>query len=120
LARIASGLAQLTALKKDYFVGYRLGVAIQEDGRATPGTAYGDNGGGLGNQDSVQVFPNGSRVAVLPTNRQAITNGVHALPPLLGMQRWWSCSTSCPASGRLGSCSAGRIRCWRNRRWRLG
>jgi D-alanyl-D-alanine carboxypeptidase len=68
--------AQLTALKTPYATGgpelgndsYGLGVMIQQDGCATPGLAYGHNGGGEGNMSSVQVSPDGSRVAVVLAN----------------------------------------------------
>ncbi len=66
--------AQLTALKKDYGGSYGLGIAIQGDGCATPGIAYGHNGGNVAYQGSVQVSPDGSRVAVLLTNGHTVTN----------------------------------------------
>lgn len=71
--------AQLAALKKDYGGSYGLGVAIQADGCSNPpGTAYGHNGGGLGSQNSVQVSPDGSRVAVLLTNGHTLNNNGNA------------------------------------------
>jgi hypothetical protein len=67
--------AQLTALKKDYSMSYGLGVAIQLNGCSNaPGIAYGHNGGGLASQNSVQVSPDGNRVAVLLTNGHTIDN----------------------------------------------
>ena len=65
--------AQLTALETPYANGgpglgndsYGLGVVIQQDGCATPGFAYGHNGGGDGYMSYVQVSPDGSRVAVV-------------------------------------------------------
>jgi D-alanyl-D-alanine carboxypeptidase len=65
--------AQLTALKKDYSMGYGLGVTIQSNGCSNaPGIAYGHNGGGLASQNSVQISPDGNRVAVLLTNGHTI------------------------------------------------
>ena len=74
--------AQLTALETPYAQGgpalgndsYGLGVVIQQDGCATPGLAYGHNGGGDGYMSSVQVSPDGSRVAVVLVNGYAATN----------------------------------------------
>ncbi len=71
--------AQLTALETPYAQGgaglgnasYGLGVVIQQDGCATPGLAYGHNGGGDGYMSSVQVSPDGSRVAVVLVNGYA-------------------------------------------------
>jgi D-alanyl-D-alanine carboxypeptidase len=67
--------AQLTALETGYSEGgvlgeaaYGLGVVIQPDGCTSPGDAYGHNGGGDGYQSSVQVSPDGSRVAVVLIN----------------------------------------------------
>jgi len=62
--------AELTALETPWSVAddYGLGVVIQPDGCATPGTAYGHNGGGGGYQSSVQVSTDGSRVAVVLIN----------------------------------------------------
>ncbi|MGZ6625180.1 MAG: serine hydrolase domain-containing protein [Solirubrobacteraceae bacterium] len=68
--------AQLTALTSPYAqdiqalggASYGLGTAIQQDGCAAPGYAYGHNGGGDGYMSSVQVSPDGSRVAVLLVN----------------------------------------------------
>ena len=53
---------------------YGLGVVIQPDGCATPGVAYGHNGGGDGDMSSVQVSPNGSRVAVVLVNGYATSS----------------------------------------------
>ena len=71
--------AQLTALKTPYATGglglgdasYGLGVVIQQDGCTTPGLAYGHNGAGDGYMSSVQVSPDGSRVAVVLVNGYA-------------------------------------------------
>ena len=71
--------AQLRALETPYAQGgpgldnasYGLGVVIQQDGCATPGLAYAHNGGGDGYMSSVQVSPDGSRVAVLLANGYA-------------------------------------------------
>jgi D-alanyl-D-alanine carboxypeptidase len=68
--------AELTALKTPYAQGgpalgndsYGLGVMIQQDGCATPGLAYGHNGAGDAYMSSVQVSPDGSRVAVVLVN----------------------------------------------------
>jgi len=60
--------AQLTALEYPYAGDYGLGVVSQQDGCTTPGYAYGHNGGGDGYQSSVQVSPDGSRVAVVLIN----------------------------------------------------
>jgi D-alanyl-D-alanine carboxypeptidase len=59
---------QLTALKTPYLDGYGLGIAVQQDGCGASGTAYGHNGSGDGYMSSVQVSPNGSRVAVVLIN----------------------------------------------------
>lgn len=71
--------AQLAALLTPYTQGgpalgdsaYGLGIVIQSDGCATPGVAYGHNGGGDGYMSSVQVSTDGSRVAVLLVNGYA-------------------------------------------------
>jgi D-alanyl-D-alanine carboxypeptidase len=47
---------------------YGLGVVIQPDGCDMPGFAYGHNGGGDGYMSSVQVSPDGTRVAVVLVN----------------------------------------------------
>ena len=47
---------------------------IQQDGCAAPGLAYGHNGGGDGYMSSVQVSPDGSRVAVVLVNGYAASN----------------------------------------------
>ncbi len=68
--------AQLAALQSKHAQGnpglgnasYGLGTLIQQDGCATPGLAYGHNGGGDGYMSSVQVSLDGSRVAVLLVN----------------------------------------------------
>jgi D-alanyl-D-alanine carboxypeptidase len=68
--------AQLAALQTAYAedapglanAGYGLGVVIQQDGCAAPGIAYAHNGGGGGYMSSVQVSPDGSRVAVVLIN----------------------------------------------------
>jgi D-alanyl-D-alanine carboxypeptidase len=74
--------AQLTALETPYAQGgvglgndsYGLGVMIQPDGCATPGLGYGHNGGGDGYMSSVQVSPDGSRVAVVLVNGYAASS----------------------------------------------
>jgi D-alanyl-D-alanine carboxypeptidase len=74
--------AQLTALKSPYAqsgpglgdTSYGLGVVIQQDGCATPGLAYGHNGGGDGYMSSVQVSPDGNRVAVVLVNGYAASS----------------------------------------------
>ena len=74
--------AQLTALETPYAQGglglgnssYGLGVVIQQDGCATPGVAYGHNGGGDGYMSSVQVSPDGSRVAVVLVNGYPVSS----------------------------------------------
>jgi len=74
--------AQLAALETPYAQGgaglgnasYGLGVMIQQDGCAAPGLAYGHNGGGDGYMSSVQVSPDGSRVAVLLVNGYGVSN----------------------------------------------
>jgi hypothetical protein len=48
--------------------GLGLGVVTQQDGCATPGLAYGRNGGGDGYMSSVQVSPEGNRFAVVLVN----------------------------------------------------
>lgn len=71
--------AQLTALQSPYAqavsdlggTSYGLGVVIQQDGCPTAGFAYGHNGGGDGYMSSVQVSPDGSRVAVVLVNGYA-------------------------------------------------
>lgn len=71
--------AQLKALESPYAQGlggnssYGLGIAIQPDGCAKPGVAYGHNGGGDGYMSSAQVSPDGRRVAVLLVNGFATT-----------------------------------------------
>jgi len=62
--------AQLTALETAYSqtADYGLGVVVQPDGCASPGYAYGHNGDGDGYMSSVQVSPDGSRVAVVLIN----------------------------------------------------
>ena len=80
--------AQLTALETPYAQGgpglgdasYGLGVVIQQDGCATPGVAYGHNGGGDGYMSSVQVSPDGSRVAVLLVNGYAASSAAQDAP----------------------------------------
>jgi hypothetical protein len=47
---------------------------IQQDGCATPGLAYGHNGAGDGYMSSVQVSPDGSRVAVVLVNGYAASS----------------------------------------------
>jgi D-alanyl-D-alanine carboxypeptidase len=74
--------AQLTSLKTPYANGgaglgndsYGLGIVIQQDGCATTGYAYGHNGGGDGYMSSVQVSPDGNRVAVVLVNGYATSN----------------------------------------------
>jgi D-alanyl-D-alanine carboxypeptidase len=78
--------AQLKAMETSYAFGgpaaavlgssasYGLGVVIQQDGCATPGVAYGHNGGGDGYMSSVQVSPDGRRVAVVLVNGYATTS----------------------------------------------
>lgn len=73
--------AQLAALETPYAQGgpglgndgYGLGIVIQRDGCATPGVAYGHNGAGDGYMSSVQVSPDGTRVAVVLVNGYATT-----------------------------------------------
>ena len=74
--------AQLNALETPYAQGglglgnsaYGLGIVIQTDGCATPGLAYGHNGGGDGYMSSVQVSPDGRRVAVVLANGYATSS----------------------------------------------
>ena len=66
---------QLKALETPYGNGsYGLGIVSQQDGCAAPGLAYGHNGGGDGYMSSVQVSPDGSRVAVVLVNGYATSN----------------------------------------------
>jgi D-alanyl-D-alanine carboxypeptidase len=66
---------QLMALETPYVHGsYGLGIVTQQDGCPAPGLAYGHNGGGDGYMSSVQVSPDGSRVAVVLVNGYATTN----------------------------------------------
>jgi D-alanyl-D-alanine carboxypeptidase len=60
--------ALLTALKTPYLDGYGLGIVVQRDGCGAFVSAYGHNGGGDGYMSSVQISPDGSRVAVLLIN----------------------------------------------------
>jgi D-alanyl-D-alanine carboxypeptidase len=74
--------AELTALGAPYSqgspglgdAGYGLGIVIQQHGCATPGVAYGHNGGGDGYMSSAQVSPDGRRVAVLLANGYATSS----------------------------------------------
>jgi D-alanyl-D-alanine carboxypeptidase len=60
--------AQLAALRTPYLDGYGLGTEAQQDGCGAFHMAYGHNGGGDGCMSSVQVSPDGSRVAVVLAN----------------------------------------------------
>src|SRR5512132_483631 len=51
---------------------YGLGIVVQQDGCAVPASAYGHNGAGDGYMSSVQVSPDGSRVAVVLVNGFAV------------------------------------------------
>ena len=63
---------QLTALETPHAQGsYGLGIVMQQDGCAVPASAYGHNGGGDGYMSSVQVSPQGNRVAVVLVNGYA-------------------------------------------------
>ena len=63
--------SQLTALERrtpPSGFSYGLGIASQTDGCADGMLVYGHNGGGDGYMSSVQVSPDGSRVAVVLIN----------------------------------------------------